>query len=91
MTKQDLIKKISEDADVTSKQAAAMLDSLLNTIMDSVAAGDRVQLTGFGTFESKSRAARPGINPRTGERVEVPAATLPAFKAGKEFKSKVNP
>lgn len=90
MNKLDLIKKIAAGADVTQKQASAMLDSTLSEIVEAVAAGEKVQLVGFGTFECKMRAARAGLNPKTKERIEIPASNLPVFKAGKEFKERVN-
>ena len=90
MNKQDLIKKIAEEASVSQKQAAAMLDSLTASIIEAVAAGDKVQLVGFGTFEARKREARTGLNPRTKETIEIKASVLPAFKAGKAFKDAVN-
>ena len=90
MTKQELIKKIAADTGVSQKQAGEVLDSAIQNIMDAVAAGDKVQFTGFGTFEARKREARTGVNPRTKEKVEIPASVSPAFKAGKVFKDKVN-
>ena len=90
MNKQELIRKIAADAGLTQKQAAAALESTVKAIEDTVADGGKVSLIGFGTFEAKERKARTSRNPRTGEAVEVPASTAPAFKAGKEFKDKVN-
>lgn len=90
MNKQELIKKIAADAGLTQKQAGAALESTLAAIKASVAEGDKVQLIGFGTFESKKREARKGHNPRTGKPVKIKAAVLPVFKAGKAFKETVN-
>lgn len=90
MNKQELIKKIAEDSEVTQRQAAIVLENTLSTIMSAVAAGEKVQLLGFGTFESKQRAARTGRNPSTQEILEIPAATVPVFKAGVEFKEAVD-
>lgn len=89
MNKQDLIHKIAEDAELTQKQAAAALDSMLNAVITSVSAGDKVQLVGFGTFEAKKREARMGRNPKTNEAIEIPASVTPVFKAGKAFKDSV--
>ena len=89
MTKQELIKKIADDAEVTQKQAAAMLDSFMSAVTDAVAAGDKIQLTGFGTFECKTRNARTGFNPITKAPVEIPETKVPSFKAGKAFKDAV--
>lgn len=90
MTKQELIKKIAADTGVSQKQAGEVLDSAIQNIMEAVAAGDKVQFTGFGTFEARKREARTGVNPRTKEKVEIPASVSPAFKAGKVFKDKLN-
>ena len=90
MTKKELIKKIADEQVISQKQASAIVDSVFDSIVASVAAGEKVSIPGFGTFESKTRAARTGRNPRTKETVEIPASTVPVFKAGKEFKEKVN-
>ena len=90
MTKKELAKKIAEEHALSQKQAAAVVDSLFDSIAAAVAAGEKVSIPGFGTFESKTRAARTGRNPRTKETVEIPASTVPAFKAGKAFKERVN-
>ena len=82
MNKQDLIHKIAEGAGITQKDAAA-------AIVSAVAAGEKVQLVGFGTFEAKKRGARVGRNPATKEAIEIPASTAPVFKAGKAFKDAV--
>ena len=89
MNKQDLIRKIAADSETTQRDASVMLDSLLEIIMNAVAAGDKVQLSGFGTFEAKDRSARVGHNPQTGEFFEIPETTVPAFRPGVIFKEKV--
>lgn len=71
------------------RTAAAAVDGLLETIVDTVGAGEPVSITGFGVFESRARAARVARNPRTGETVEVPATTVPAFRPGSGFRTKV--
>src|SRR5688500_1941931 len=71
------------------RTAATAVDAMLQTIMDTVAAGATVSLTGFGVFEGRSRAARVARNPPTGGPVAVPAATVPAFRAGAGFRSAV--
>ena len=86
----ELIKKIADEQVISQKQASAIVDSAFDSIVAAVAAGDKVSIPGFGTFESKTRAARTGRNPRTKETVEIPASTVPSFKAGKAFKEKVN-
>lgn len=90
MTKADLVASIAEKAGVTKKDADKMLSVMMDVIMESLANGDKVQLIGFGTFEIKERAARKGHNPRTGEEIDIPAAKVPTFKAGKVFKEAVS-
>ena len=90
MNKTELIAKVAADTGLTKKNAAAAVERILTAITDTVAAGEKVSLIGFGTFEKKHREARTGRNPRTKEAVEIPASDAPAFKAGKAFKEKVN-
>ncbi len=90
MNKTELVKKIAEESALTQKQASAVLESALNAVVSAVAAGEKVTLPGFGTFEKKHRDARTGRNPRTGEATEIAASDAPVFKAGKAFKDKVN-
>jgi DNA-binding protein HU-beta len=74
---------------VTKKDADLLLGAMIDTIMETVSAGDKVTLVGFGTFEPRDRQAREGRNPRTGEALTIEATTVPAFSAGKLFKEKV--
>ena len=90
MNKTELIKKVAAENALSQKQAAAVVDSVLSSVVDSVAAGDAVALFGFGTFSVKHRDARQGRNPATGETMEFAASNTPVFKAGKAFKQKVN-
>lgn len=90
MNKTELIKKVAAENALSQKQAAAVVDSVLSSVVDSVAAGDAVALFGFGTFSVKHRDARQGRNPATGETMEFAASNTPVFKAGKAFKEKVN-
>lgn len=90
MTKKDLINAVSETSGVSKKDAAAVIGAVFAAITDSVANGDSVQIVGFGTFEARKRDARTGRNPHTGEAINISAATVPAFKAGKAFKDAVN-
>ena len=90
MNKTELIKKVAEANEMTQKQAAAAVDSVLGAIQDVVAAGGSVALFGFGTFSLKEREAREGRNPATGEKMMFAASKTPVFKAGKAFKEKVN-
>lgn len=86
MNKTELIAALAEKAEVSKKDAEKVLNAFVETVQDAVKAGDKVQLVGFGTFESKARAAREGKNPQTGEVIKIAACKVPAFKAGKAFK-----
>ena len=90
MNKEELVQEISKKAKVTQKDAAEVLSALISTIETSVSKGQKVTLVGFGTFESRKRAARVGRNPQTGKELKIPARTVPAFSAGKKFKTAVN-
>ena len=90
MNKTQLVKKVAEASGLTPKQATVAVESVLSTIVDTVASGENVALLGFGTFEKKHRDARTGRNPATGEAMEFAASDTPVFKAGKAFKEKVN-
>lgn len=91
MNKGELIDAIAEKADVTKKDADAVLSAALDVILNAVATGDKVTLVGFGTFERRERQAREGRNPATGKPIQIPATKVPAFSAGKLFKEKVAP
>ena len=90
MNKEELVQEISKKANVTQKEATEVLSSLIDTIQKTVAKGKKVSLVGFGTFEPRKRAARTGRNPQTGKELKIPAKTVPAFTAGKKFKTVVN-
>ena len=90
MNKTELIKKVAAENALSQKQAAAVVDSVLNTVVDTVAAGEPVAILGFGTFSVKHRDARQGRNPATGELMEFAAGNTPVFKPAKVFKDKVN-
>lgn len=90
MNKTELIAAVAAAAGVSKKDAAAVIDATVDTISNAVAAGDKVQLIGFGTFAVRENAARSGINPRTGAAVEIAASKTPVFKAGAALKAKVN-
>ena len=90
MNKEELVQEISKKTKVTQKDAAEVLGALIDTIETSVSKGQKVTLVGFGTFESRKRAARIGRNPQTGKELKIPATTVPAFSAGKKFKEAVN-
>ena len=90
MNKTELTRKVAAENGLSQKAAAVVVDSVLNTIVDSLAAREPVSLAGFGTFTCRHRAAREGRNPATGEAMSFAASNTPIFKAGKAFKDKVN-
>ena len=90
MNKSELIESIATKSGVSRAAAATMLDAALGTITEALVAGDTVALVGFGTFKVGERAARTGKNPATGEALEIAAATVPKFTAGKALKDAVN-
>ncbi len=90
MNKSELIDAIASGADISKAAAGRALDATLDAITEALRKGDQVALVGFGTFSVKQRAARTGLNPQTKEKIEIPAATVPAFKAGKALKDAVN-
>lgn len=90
MNKTELVALVAEKASMSKKNASVAVDATLNAISDAMAKGDKVQLVGFGTFETKHRSERTGKNPRTGEALKIAATTVPSFKAGKSLKDAVN-
>jgi len=86
MNKAELVHAIAEDSNVTNKVAEDMLNSFLSTVMNAVKDGDKVSLVGFGSFHSIVRKARPGRNPATGAKIQIPEKTVPKFTPGKEFR-----
>jgi DNA-binding protein HU-beta len=89
MNKTELVERIAEDSGLGRRDAEQALKAALNAITDAVAAGEKVTLPGFGTFERRERAAREGRNPQTGETLRIAKSKVPAFKAGATFKSYV--
>ncbi|MGC9361636.1 MAG: HU family DNA-binding protein [Candidatus Syntrophosphaera sp.] len=89
MTKADLVKIVSENTGIIRKDVAVVVDSLLQSIKDSLAKGNHIEIRGFGTFKLKTRKPRVGRNPKTDEKVPVPARTVPTFKFSREFKNSV--
>ena len=90
MNKKELITAIAEETGMTKKDVATVVDAAFDKITAAMVAGDKVQLMGFGTFETRERGERTGKNPRTGESVTIAACKAPAFKAGKALKDAVN-
>ena len=89
MNKTELIAEVAKKAGLSKKDAEKALNAALDTVADALANGEKVQLVGFGSFETKSREARMGRNPKTKEAIQIPASTVPVFKAGKALKDKV--
>lgn len=89
MNKTELVAAIAAKAGTSKKDSEAMLNAFIEAVEGAVKAGDKVQLVGFGTFESRARSAREGKNPQTGAKIKIAACKVPAFKAGKAFKDLV--
>jgi len=90
VNKSELIDVIASGADISKAAAGRALDSMIDGITETMRKGDQVSLVGFGTFCVKDRAARTGRNPQTGEAIQIKAAKVPSFKAGKALKDAVN-
>ena len=90
MNKTELIAAVAERAELSKKDAEAVITATLDTITEALKEGEKVQLVGFGTFEVSERAAREGRNPRTGETMPIKACKSPKFKPGKALKDMVN-
>lgn len=88
-TKQDLIAIVAEKTDITKAEATKVVEEVINAITASLADGDDVQIAGFGKFAVRNRAERTGKNPRTGEKIVIPATKTPAFVAGKALKEAI--
>ncbi len=90
MNKSELIDAIAESADISKAAAGRAVDAVVDSVTDALKKGDQVTLIGFGTFSVKERAARTGRNPQTGAEIQIAAAKIPSFKAGKALKDAVN-
>ena len=86
MTKQEFIDKVAAKSDLSKRDAGKAVDAFLESVTEALKNGDSVSFTGFGKFSPQHRNARQGVNPRTGERVQIPAATVPKFSAGSSLK-----
>ncbi len=89
MNKSELIVAVSKKAEISKKDAEKAVCALLDIIVDEVSNGQDIRIVGFGTFESRERKERTGVNPRTNEKITISASKIPAFKAGKAFKDAV--
>lgn len=90
MNKSELIDAIAKETSLSKKDTEATVNSFMNVVSEELSKKGKIQLVGFGTFETRERAAREGKNPQTGEKIKIAAATVPAFKPGKALKEKVN-
>ena len=89
MNRSELLDAIAGTTDVSKKDIASVIDAMQDVISDALVKGDRVALTGFGTFQTSERKARTGVNPATGEKIQISACTVPRFVFGKKVKEKV--
>lgn len=90
MNKSELIDAIADSADISKAAAGRAVDAVVESVTNALKSGDQVTLIGFGTFSVKERAARTGRNPQTGAEIQIAAAKIPSFKAGKALKDAVN-
>jgi DNA-binding protein HU-beta len=89
MNKADLVSNIAKKSGLTKKDVETVLNNFLGEVTDALSTGNKVQLVGFGTFETRQRSGRTGRNPQTGKEIKIPAANVPAFKAGNKLKEAV--
>ncbi len=90
MTKADLIEEVSRVVEMTRKDSEVIVEAIFDSVVRALHGGDKIEIRGFGSFRTRERQARTGRNPKTGERVEVPAKRIPFFKPSKELKDLVN-
>jgi integration host factor subunit beta len=90
MTKADLIEEVSRVAELTRKDSEVIVETIFDSVVRTLRAGDKIEIRGFGSFRTRQRKPRVGRNPKTGDRVEVPPKTIPFFKPSKELKDMVN-
>ena len=89
MTKAEFIERLAVRRNVSRREAATMVDDVLDTIIETLELGESITFTGFGKFSAHGRAERAGVNPRTGERIRIPAARVPKFAAGSVLRAAV--
>ncbi len=89
MNKAELVEEVSGEVGLSKREAQKVIDAIIGTIRDTLAAGEKVTLVGFGTFGVRQRKARRGVNPQTGESIQIPAKKAPKFTTGKALKEKV--
>lgn len=91
MTKADLVERVSEAAGISRSEAEAVVNTVLNSIVDALRLGEKIELRGFGSFRLRMRRGRLGRNPKTGTKVDVPGKAVSYFKPGKELRELLNP
>jgi integration host factor subunit beta len=90
MTKAELVEEVAKSTELTMKDAEVIVQTVLDSIVESLQRGEKIELRGFGSFRIRERASRQGRNPKTGEKVSVPSKKVPYFKPGKELKDLIN-
>ena len=90
MTKAELVEEVARNTDITKKHAEVIVNTVFESIVDSLKDGDKIELRGFGTFRIRQRGSRIGRNPKPGDRVKVPSTKVPYFKPGKQLKELLN-
>ena len=90
MTKADLVEKVTRLGDLTRRDGEVIVETVFDSVISALQSGDKIEIRGFGSFRTRQRKPRVGRNPKTGERVEVPAKKIPFFKPSKELKDLVN-
>ncbi|MCZ6669450.1 MAG: integration host factor subunit beta [Acidobacteria bacterium] len=90
MTKAELVEEVSRVSELTKKHSEVIVDTVFQSIIDAMHNDEKIELRGFGSFRIRQRRSRQGRNPKTGDRVEVPAKKIPYFKPGKELKELIN-
>ena len=89
MNKAELVQNIAQKSGLTKKDVETVLNNFVDEVTGALSSGDKVQLVGFGTFETRKRASRTGRNPQTGKEIKIPESVVPAFKAGNKLKEAV--
>lgn len=90
MTKAELVEEVARSTELTKKHAEIIVNTVFESIVDSLKAGEKIELRGFGSFRIRRRGARIGRNPKTGAKVKVPAKRIPYFKPGKDLREMLN-
>jgi DNA-binding protein HU-beta len=90
MNKGELVTSVARKTGLTKKEIDMVLTTILETIVDIISSGEKITLVGFGSFEARDRKEKDGRNPKTGERISIPASRVPVFSVGKFFKKRVN-